>query len=101
MKHYLFLLLIFLLCTQIKGKLFDEDTKWQETCQKRFCTRIYDPLCISLDGIERTMMSRCHLKNFRCRVMKRAMRIFTSDLPVVRIKHEGECQDEKKFEGEN
>lgn len=62
----------------------------QARCVEHACSRIYRPLCISIEGKQKTVPSRCHFNNLRCHAMKRSQADARA-VPHFRVMHEGSC----------
>ncbi|XP_011296278.2 uncharacterized protein LOC105262560 [Musca domestica] len=67
----------------------DTVTETMPLCKERPCSRIYRPMCISVDGKPKTLPSRCHFNNLRCNAMERTRN--SNDAPVFRVMHAGPC----------
>ncbi|XP_037827378.1 uncharacterized protein LOC119615437 [Lucilia sericata] len=107
MKFLISFLLIFTITLQTKAAyrdnlLYDDsnqklnDSKALKNCDERVCSRIYRPLCISVDGIQTTVASRCHLAKLRCDAMKHKLENSKAPRPIIRVVHIGGCYDKPK-----
>lgn len=66
-------------------------------CQESICTRIYRPICVSINGSKITIPSRCHLARHRCLALRRNLKNLMSPPTVLRVLYNGECYDKSKL----
>lgn len=60
-------------------------------CEEQICARIYNPICVAVDGEPTTMVSKCHVANLRCQIIKYAVENKGAPVPRLRILYGGEC----------
>ncbi|KNC23320.1 hypothetical protein FF38_02075 [Lucilia cuprina] len=107
MKFLISFLLILTITLQTKASYMDNlvfedsqqkpnDSTGLKNCDEHVCSRIYRPLCISVDGIQTTLASRCHLAKLRCEAMKYNLKNTKAPRSIIRVVHTGGCYEKPK-----
>ena len=65
-------------------------------CRERTCSRIYRPVCVSINGSEITLPSRCYLAKQRCIALRRNLQNPKARRTILRVLHNGVCYDKSK-----
>lgn len=65
-------------------------------CMQRICSRIYRPVCVSINGSEITLPSRCYLAKQRCLALMRNLQNPKAPRTILRVLHDGGCYEKSK-----
>lgn len=107
MKFLLYIALIAAFAFQVQAfyrsnDYFDDessnssDSTALERCEEQICSRIYRPLCISIDGVQTSVPSRCHMNKLRCKAKIRNAKKSKNSRTIIRVVHNGNCFETKK-----
>ena len=65
-------------------------------CRERICSRIYRPVCVSINGAEITLPSRCYLAKQRCIALTMNLQNPKAPDIILRVLHNGVCYEKSK-----